>query len=319
MKTDPLSVTDILKDNRSGSQEITRKAAILVRQLMEEGNQGSVDAVKNMILELGLTLIRAQPAMASLFNLFNRIFLHLDAAKEKNLSKNTVCRALRDFIQEMHQQNALAAPSLVNILGQQSLVLTHSSSGAVKEALRQCWEMGKRFSILCTESRPACEGSLLAQEFCRLGIPATLVTDTLAYSFFKTPSVGDKKVNLVLVGADAVSIRGIINKAGTLGLAMAAMQCAVPFYAIAGTQKFFPSSYPTEKSFQNKPRDEILSSAPKSLNIVNRYFDLTPLDHLSGVLTEKGILDPRDIPGHIRNVSVHSQWMAMVSRELEVL
>jgi len=202
-----------------------------------------------------------------------------------------------------------------HLIKEEGVILTHSSSRVVRESLCHCWRKGKRFSVICTESRPAGEGTLLARHLTEQGIPTTLITDALSFSLIMPPPHGKKEISLVLVGADSISVHGLTNKAGTLGLAIAARTCAIPFYALAGSEKCLPSAFPIEKTILEKPPDEILAPPPEGLKIINRYFDITPLSYLTAVVTERGVLRPQDLKEALEKLTPQSQLLELVTSD----
>jgi len=38
---------------------------------------------------------------------------------------------------------------------------------------------------------------------------------------------------------------------------------------------------------------------------INYYFDLTPLEYLTGLITERGFMTPNDIKQYIKNMRIH--------------
>jgi translation initiation factor 2B subunit (eIF-2B alpha/beta/delta family) len=305
-------IEEIIHDNLSGSQELASRAGSIVCRLTEEKKSSPLEELRGVVLEVGGALLRGQPAMASLFNLFDRILPELDRASSGAAAARAVRRATQAFIVEMEEHNRKISAHLFDLVKKEGVIITHSASRSVREALRHCWKEGKRFSVICTESRPACEGVLLAGHLAKQGIPTTLTTDALCLSLMMSPPHGKKESRVVLVGADSVSLQGLTNKAGTLGLAMIAKNCSIPFYALAGSEKFLPSTFPVEKAIQERPPEEILSSPPAGLKIINRYFDVTSLPYLTAVVTEQGILPPKDLEEQLEKLTPHPQLITML-------
>jgi translation initiation factor 2B subunit (eIF-2B alpha/beta/delta family) len=150
-----------------------------------------------------------------------------------------------------------------------STVLTHSFSSTVFEALRAAHSSGCRFRVLCTESLPMREGAALAASLAREAIMATVIPDAAVESFL--PQAG-----LVLVGADSVSARGLVNKTGTALIARAACALQIPMYALCSSDKFLPPDHDPPR-----PREG---------------FHLTPLRYLAGIVTEEGITSSPPAP-----------------------
>jgi translation initiation factor 2B subunit (eIF-2B alpha/beta/delta family) len=305
-------IEEVIHDNLSGSQELARRVGSIVCRLTEEKKSSPLEELRGVILEVGRALLRGQPAMASLFNLFDRILPELDKAPSGAAATRAVRRATQAFVEEMEEHNRKISAHLFDLVKKEGVIITHSASRSVREALRHCWKEGKRFSVICTESRPACEGVLLASHLAEQGIPTSLTTDALCLSLMMSPRPDKKESRVVLVGADSVSLQGLTNKAGTLGLAMTAKNCSIPFYALAGSEKFLPSTFPVEKAIQERPPEEILSSPPDGLKIINRYFDITSLPYLTAVVTEQGILPPQSLKKQLKKLTPHTQLITML-------
>ena len=184
-------------------------------------------------------------------------------------------------------------------------VLTHSSSAAVFEALSRAGE--KVSEAICTESRPALEGLSLAGGLASKGLKVKVVADALA-SFWV------RQVDVVIVGTDAVREDGVVNKAGTLGLALSAREFKRPIYVLAGTEKFLPSGLSAEFFEEPKPSDELLSEPPPGVEPLNLYFDLTPLELLSAVVTEEGPLRPAEVRKRLEGSPVSGLLRELLGR-----
>lgn len=305
---------EIIHDNLSGSQDLTTKAGRLVLRLLQEKKHSPSEELSRDVLEIGSQLLRAQPAMASLFNLFNRILSDLNKAPDGLAAAKDLHRATETYIREMKEHNRSISAHLFHRVRTKDTILIYSSSRSVTEALFHCWKKGKRFSVICSESRPTGEGTLLARRLATQGIPTSLTTDALALSLMTAPPESKRRVSLALVGADSVSLRGLTNKSGTLCLAIVAKHCSVPFYALAGSEKFLPSNYPIDNAIQDKPPEEILAHPPRGLKIINRYFDLTPLSYLTALITEKGPLSPLEIKRQLKKLTFHPRLTAALKK-----
>jgi len=131
-------------------------------------------------------------------------------------------------------------------------------------------------------------------------VETRLVVDALA------PSMRTD-VEVVLVGADSLSIEGLVNKIGTYPLALAARAHEVPFYLLCGTEKFLPADYTLPEESPKDPQ-EVWPDHPKGVQVMNRYFDLTPLEYLSGIATEEGMLSPTEVREIISKRRLHP-WL----------
>ncbi|WIA12133.1 hypothetical protein OEZ85_012206 [Tetradesmus obliquus] len=131
-------------------------------------------------------------------------------------------------------RDALAAPSsssssrsrweLDLVRGRQQQQQQHSSSSVSK---------GPGLSVIVCESRPLCEGVSMARRLAAAGLNVTLITDAQAGVFVE-------QADVVLLGADAVTPDGVVNKVGSRLLALAAKAAGVPVVAVTECLKVSP-------------------------------------------------------------------------------
>ena len=323
------AVRKIGDDNLSGSQTLTRRAAALVDEWLAEAPPGP-DGMESGLLELGAAIIGAHPVMAPLCNLFQALLQALADGPADEAAPGRVRRAAASFVDGMDSHNQAIARGFLEVLreaprspagsaaptagGQrevlagESQVFTHSAASTVRHALLHCREAGVGLTVHCTESRPLNEGGALARELAGRGIPTTLCTDGLAFSLLRQAGRA-----VLVVGADAVTAEGVVNKAGTLGLATAARSWGVPCYVLAGSEKFMPAAAPGPRQ-REMPAAEVLPHAPEGLRVVNRYFDTTPLDCMTAVITEEGSLTPPETARELAATTVQPRLRDLLAR-----
>ena len=138
---------------------------------------------------------------------------------------------------------------------------------------------GRDPRVWVDETRPLLQGARLTMfELGRLGIDATLITDSAAASLM---AAGE--VDLVILGADRIAANGdVANKVGTYSLAVLAHHHGLPFYVAAPTSTIDPG-LPTERrspSRSGTPTKFATSRgravAPEGAAVRNPAFDVTP-------------------------------------------
>lgn len=260
-------VAAIATDSRSGATALTLLA---VEALVAAEAAGEV-------LPAARAVVQAQPAMASLLNLAGEAL----AAAEAGQSAGAVARA---FAARLEETSAGVTRRAAELIPPGGIVLTVSSSSAVRSAVLAAHQSGRRLRLLCLESRPALEGRELAYELAEAGLEVELAVDAAAARLAA-------RCDLVLVGGDAVLPAGLVNKLGTLGLALAARHARRPIFALCGLEKF--SAGLVNGALQRGgPGSELVDRPPPArLVAFNPYFELTELELLSGVVTEQGLVD----------------------------
>src|SRR5262249_43122695 len=145
------------------------------------------------------------------------------------------------------------------------------------------------------ETRPLLQGArLTAWELRQRGIDATLICDNMAAQVMR-----EGKVQAVIVGADRIAANGdAANKIGTYGVAVLANAHGIPFY-VAAPSSTFDLSLPAGDAIPIEQRDprEVThglgkQTAPDGVSVYNPAFDVTPAGLITGIITEKGVIQP---------------------------
>jgi methylthioribose-1-phosphate isomerase len=182
------------------------------------------------------------------------------------------------------------------------VIMTHCNAGALATVsygtalgvIRSAKESGKKISVVATETRPVMQGSrLTAFELVHDEIDVSLIPDTaVGYLMMK------KMIDKVIVGADRVLRTGhVFNKIGTYQVALLANSHDIPFYVAAPLSTFDLRNNFESIVIEERSADEVVKIAgkriaPKGIRVFNPAFDLTPPNIITGIITEKGILNP---------------------------
>lgn len=167
------------------------------------------------------------------------------------------------------------------------VILTHCHSSTAIGILKKAKEDGRKFEVICTETRPVFQGRKTALELASLGIPVTMVVDS-AVNFFIS------QADLVLVGCDAITgSGGIVNKIGTSAIALVAKNAGVPFYSASELIKFDPDTKYPESIEMRNPKEIVDDPRFEKVNVLNPAFDLTRPKLIKGIITEAGIFTPK--------------------------
>ena len=100
-------------------------------------------------------------------------------------------------------------------------------------------------------------------------------------------------VNKVMVGADRICADGkIVNGIGTYQLAVVAERASIPFYVLCETLKFDPRLRGDAVDLEEKEPSEVVGVGrlPPGVKVKNAYFDITPLELITGIVIENGLL-----------------------------
>ncbi len=179
-------------------------------------------------------------------------------------------------------------------------VLTHCNAGALATAgygtavgvIRAAFESGRKIEAFATETRPYLQGSrLTAWELTKLGIPVTLLTDSMVGRLFQSGRVG-----CVVVGTDRTAANGdVANKIGTYPIAVLARRHDIPFYVAAPTSSIdLDCSDGTRIPIEELDAREVTHVAGRriaatGISVFNPAFDVTPADLVTAIITEHAI------------------------------
>ncbi len=184
-------------------------------------------------------------------------------------------------------------------------VLTHCNAGRLAcvgwgtalGVIRSAVQAGKRIHVYACETRPLNQGSrLTAWELSQDDIPVTLICENMSGSLMRKG-----RIDKVIVGADRITKDAVFNKIGTYNHAVLARYHKIPFYVAAPLSTFDLRHEEADIIVEERDPEEICSLAgvrlaPAGIDVYNPAFDATPLDLVTGLITEKGIFRPPLMP-----------------------
>jgi methylthioribose-1-phosphate isomerase len=183
-----------------------------------------------------------------------------------------------------------------------STILTHCNTGPLATTgygtalgvLIFAKEQGKKINVFVDETRPLLQGARLTTwELKKVGIPFTLITDSMAGYFMKRGEIDG-----AIVGADRIAANGdTANKIGTYTVAVLAKEHGIPFYVAAPTTTIdFSLASGEQIPIEQRQADEVthirgVCIAPEC-QVANPAFDVTPTKYITAIITERGIIRP---------------------------
>ena len=251
--------------------------------------------------QIAIAICGTRPTARNLFWAIER--MENVAAKAKNVEE--IKTVLLKEAKKIHNEEADATLELSRfgseLIKDGATILTHCNTGPLATTgygtalgiIIYAHMQGKKVQVYVDETRPLLQGARLTTwELRKIGIPVTLITDSMAGYFIKKG-----KIDYVIVGADRIAANGdTANKIGTYTLAVLAKENRVPFYVAAPTSTFDLSlssgnRIPIE---QRNPAEVThikgIAIAPRYVNAANPAFDVTPNKYITAIITEKGII-----------------------------
>jgi eIF-2B alpha/beta/delta-like uncharacterized protein len=287
-------IEEIKSDKVHGASQLARQAVGVLRFVAE---QSQADSTSEFLLELkaiGKRLRATRPAMAPVFNIVSR-FLGALSRVSVDVGLETIKSLAISKADELANDSLQAIAQIVShgakLITDGDRIMTHSYSSTVMAVLKEAFAKHKRIEIIATRSGPGRTGERIAQELGRSGLPVTFIDDAAMGLYIAVASK-------VMVGADRVCADGdIINGIGTYQLALAAKKAGIPFYVLCETLKFDLRLKSGEVDLEEKEPSEIVEpgALPIGVRVKNPYFDITPLELVTGVVTEDGLLTPQQV------------------------
>ncbi|HTO91551.1 MAG TPA: hypothetical protein VMJ70_10510 [Candidatus Sulfotelmatobacter sp.] len=280
-------MSDFAHDRTSGSSEVSLAFLDGLERWAGIDRSGQAPELRAALLQFLRRAQAAQPSMALIHQFAARALEVADTGVRRGDAPPALreqiaasCAAERVDLVNMRRDAAGWAGKLLP--GNGAWVATLSSSGAVREALLHAHADGRKPRALIGEGRPRLEGRELARELSAAGVASWLVVDAALPLLLSQTA-------MVWVGADAITERGVLNKIGSYGAALAARESAVPVYAIATRRKFLPAATGALR-IDEMPPEEVWAEAPEAVKPRNIYFELTPLELFRGIVVEDGVL-----------------------------
>jgi ribose 1,5-bisphosphate isomerase len=275
-----------------GARNVAIASIRALQSLARETQAETRKAFLSELWEARNVLFKARETEPLMRNAVRWIITQVEDSDERNPIElaNLVSASSEKF-----QKNLAASKERIAEIGAKrirdgTVVFTHCHSSTASHMLWKAKSEGKKFEVICTETRPAFQGRITAREMLALGVNTTFIVDSSARSFMHD-------VDIVIVGADAITSEGnVINKIGTAAIALLAQEARKPFYVVSELLKFDPATlYGEYERIEERSRDEVWKEAPAELNVRNPAFDVTPRDLIHGLICEEGIVSPQSV------------------------
>lgn len=240
--------------------------------------------------EVALEIKAARPTAVNLFWAVDRVLN----------SDNILEEALIMYQEDINTNKSIGRYG-TDIIDEGDTILTHCNAGALAcvdygtalGVIRRAHEDGKNINVICDETRPLGQGARLSVwEMQQEGIPVKLIPDVASGYLMQ-----QGKIDKVVIGADRVARDGIANKIGSLLVALAAKRYNVPFYVAAPRSTFDDEISIFDTVIEERGAEEVTHYGkcricPKGTEVHNPAFDIVPKDLITGIITEKGIINP---------------------------
>lgn len=296
--------------SRTHSTRMSKSGQISQNDFAPSSAEAEFHKQAHILREARPTAVNLQHAIDRCLKIFERTQGDLKAVEAE---------ALQIFDEDVELCSRISRNG-VSLIQDGEHILTHCNTGGLATAgigtalgvILGAHRDGKKIHVYVDETRPLLQGlRLTAWELQKLGIPFTVITDSMAAWL-----MSQKKIHRVIVGADRIAANGdSANKIGTYGLAIAARYHGVPFH-IAAPRSTFDPTCKTGKDIPIELRkpEEVLAGlnmlapvskidqqshqVPSTKNNHHDYqawnpsFDVTPAELITSIIFDDGIWHP---------------------------
>lgn len=241
-------------------------------------------------------LISARPTEPMLFNGMD--YIKSEIKKLTPMSSTHECQqkveeATQFYLNLINETAERAILNGLGIINDGDNVLTHCHSSSAVKTLKLHKVKGLKFKVYNTETRPLFQWRKTAKDLIEAGIDTTMVVDWVAPFLMDEESGTDLMMDCVVIGCDAIKLDwGVINKVGSYSVGLSALFANVPLY-IAGN--LLKVDIHDKIHIERREDHEVWKDSPEGLKFLNLAFDKIPPKFIRGIITEFGIIKPRDI------------------------
>jgi ribose 1,5-bisphosphate isomerase len=275
-----------------GAGRIAREAAEALRNHATEIRAGDLRFFQREMEEAAQILIATRPTAVSLPNAVHIVMSGLERAVTLEEARNGVINRAERFIHSSRHAVENIAQYGARHIRDGDTLLTHCNSEAALGCIIEAHRSGKEIEVFATEVRPRNQGYITIRTLNDAGIKTNFIVDSAVRSFIN-------EVDLVIVGADAVTVNGaVVNKIGTSQVAHTAHEARVNVLVAAETYKFAPRTIIGELiTIEERAGNEILSDeiarTLPQVTVRNPAFDVTPAEYIDLIVTEAGAVPPQ--------------------------
>jgi ribose 1,5-bisphosphate isomerase len=275
-----------------GAGRIARAAAEALRHHVMETRAGDLASFRREMESAAQTLVTTRPTAVSLPNAIHFVMAGLERAATLEEAQNGMIIRADQFIQSSHNALEKIAQFGARHIRDGDIILTHCNSEAALGCIIEAHRSGKEIEVFATEVRPRNQGLVTIRTLNDAGIKTNFIVDSAVRSFIH-------EIDLVLVGADAVTVNGaVVNKIGTAQVAHTATEARVNVLVAAETYKFAPRTIIGELiQIEEREGNEVLakeiSHTLPHVIVRNPAFDVTPAEYIDLIVTEAGVIPPQ--------------------------
>ena len=257
-------------------------------------------------------IIECRPLSVSMGNMIRSFKSKISSCR--GMMEIEALKLLDEYLDEFLDERLLTAQQLICDFGTKKIVdgdviVTYACSFVVSKVLIEAKNAGKNFRLICVDSNPLMEGKEFIKRMTEAGIDCT-------YVLLNGACYVMKEATKVFLGAYALLSNGnLVSRVGTALVAMAAHEYKVPVIVCAETIKFSEKTMLDSITWNelgnandlaenrfNDTEENLLANwkDTKGLTLLSIYYDVTPTEYITMIVTEFGMIPPTSVPVIIR-------------------
>lgn len=257
----------------------------------------SIQELENFLFTSCKMLSEARETEPMLFNWLKyckqKYYEKLQKTKNIKTLQNTISKAAKDYVDEIQKEEKVRTITWEKLIKSGFNIMTHCHSWSVIKILTTARNNWKKIHVYNTETRPLYQWRKTSKDLVEAWVPNTMITDSSAPFFTDNLYESHVDINMVIIGSDAIKLNwDIYNKIWSFSISLAARHSKIPVYIVWSLLKI-----DTENKVGIEVRDakELREDRPKWLEIINYAFDMVPAKFITWIITEFGIIRPKDL------------------------
>jgi methylthioribose-1-phosphate isomerase len=285
---------------QSGGPFFAASAALVLAARATEAETDEPQRRRAMMQEAGKRMVQTRPTNNSIRDVVARMLEAVDV----HLLNAAFAKALEDVVYEMWEARRARSRKIgenaASLIEDGETILTHCwPESGLAEMIAAVLTSGKRIQAFCTETRPYLQGArLTAHSLAEMGVDVTVITDSMA-----AHAMSQGMISRLVTSADRVTLSGhVINKVGTLQLAISAHRFGIPYVAMV-QRPDRQAATPDAVEMEDRDGDEVLEclghrTASPLAKGWYPAFDVTPPELVSAVATSEGVFSAWGLRQH---------------------
>ena len=187
-------IEEIKHMNVKGGSPFGRAAAWAFRLACEQEEFQDTEQLQKRMEHIAQQMLDLKPTMATIFNTWQLVKQTIskenpDVYRQKQ-AVISLCSNIIAYSFEAVEQLGIYGASLIQ---DEEVIMMHSYSSTLMGIFLKAAEMGRRFTVICTESRPLRESRLAVKMLRSAGVEVIYITDASIYEFLP-------RVDMVIMG-----------------------------------------------------------------------------------------------------------------------